>query len=86
VALRKHGLQSFAEDRSVAVNVVDYYPYGGRENDTVEQSLKITRQLRQTQLCVISCLSLASLAKSMTPDPLLNSGQPRNPQGWNRYP
>jgi RHS repeat-associated protein len=27
----------------------------------------------------------SSLGRFMTPDPLLNSGQPWNPQSWNRY-
>jgi len=72
-------------------NESDYFPYGGERvysQTLASQNYKFTGKERDTE----SGLDMfgaryygSSLGRFMTPDPLLNSGHPSNPQSWNRY-
>jgi RHS repeat-associated protein len=68
----------------------DYYPWGGELQITNNDSnhYKFTGKERdaETGLDYFGARYYGnSLSRFITPDPLLNSGQPWNPQSWNRY-
>jgi RHS repeat-associated protein len=68
----------------------DFYPYG-REHaftNSCPQNYKFTGKERdgESGLDYFGARYYAnSLGRFMSPDPLLNSGRPSNPQTWNRY-
>ena len=70
---------------------IDYYPYGGQENDycpNVAQNYKFTGKERDSESGLDNFGKRyfgSSLGRFQTPDPLLNSGRPENPQTWNKY-
>lgn len=68
----------------------DYYPYGGEIAVTTGDSntYKFTSKERdiESTLDYFGARHYAStLGRFHTPDPLLNSGKPSDPQTWNRY-
>ena len=68
----------------------DYYPYGGEIPliSDPNNHYKFTGKERDTESGLDNFgkrYHASSLGRFMTPDPLLNSGQPWNPQTWNRY-
>jgi RHS repeat-associated protein len=67
-----------------------YYPYGGMQSTVGSDPnhYKFTGKERDTESGLDNFgkrYNASSLGRFMTPDPLLNSGQPWNPQTWNRY-
>ncbi len=71
---------------------IDYYPYGGQQNDysttPVAQNYKFTGKERDAESGLDNFgarYNASTMGRFMTPDPLLNSGRPWNPQTWNRY-
>ena len=68
----------------------DYYPYGGEIPITSgdPNHYKFTGKERDTESGLDNFgarYNASSLGRFMSPDPLLNSGRPWNPQTWNRY-
>src|SRR5438552_16390267 len=69
----------------------DYYPYGGEiviTADSTNNHYKFTGKERDSESGLDNFgkrYHASSLGRFMTPDPLLNSGQPWNLQTWNRY-
>jgi len=90
--LGTHGVVENATG-TVCEQDMDYYPYGGVENDycsstSVPQNYKFTGKERdgESGLDYFGARHNApTMGRFMTPDLLLNSGQPWNPQSWNRY-
>jgi RHS repeat-associated protein len=69
---------------------LDYYPYGGviLDTDTGDDRYQFTGKERDAESGLDNFGKRyfgSSLGRFMTPDPLLNSGQPWSPQTWNRY-
>jgi RHS repeat-associated protein len=68
----------------------DFYPFGGERNylNSSPQNYKFTGKERDSESGLDNFgarYDSSSMGRFMTPDPLLNSGQPWNPQSWNRY-
>jgi RHS repeat-associated protein len=69
----------------------DYFPWGGEQNvyvPTCQQNYKFTGKERDPDMGVDyfgARFYSHSMARFYSPDPLLNSGRPGNPQNWNRY-
>ncbi len=74
----------------VIQNESDYYPYGGERvysQILANQNYKFTGKERDSESGLDNFgarYNASSLGRFMTPDPLLNSGRPWNPQTWNR--
>jgi RHS repeat-associated protein len=72
-------------------NESDYYPYGGERAYTTtlaNQNYKFTGKERDTESGLDNFgarYNASTMGRFMTPDPLLSSGQPWDPQTWNRY-
>jgi RHS repeat-associated protein len=67
-----------------------YYPYGSMQSSSGSDSnrYKYTGKERDSESGLDNFgkrYHASSLGRFMTPDPLLNSGRPSNPQTWNRY-
>ncbi|HXM09215.1 MAG TPA: RHS repeat-associated core domain-containing protein, partial [Terriglobales bacterium] len=68
----------------------DYYPYGGEIVITGSDinNYKFTGKERDAESGLDNFgarYNASAMGRFMTPDPLLNSGHPGNPQTWNRY-
>ena len=68
----------------------DLYPFGGERwyTDTCDSHFKFTGKERDPESGLDNFgarYNSSSLGRFMSPDPLLNSGQPWDPQTWNRY-
>jgi RHS repeat-associated protein len=68
----------------------DFYPFGGERVLTSANSnhYKFTGKERDSESGLDNFgarYNSSTLGRFMSPDPLLNSGQPWNPQSWNRY-
>jgi RHS repeat-associated protein len=76
--------------QTTACYEADFLPYGKERvvTNTCPQNYKFTGKERDTEsgLDFFGARYFAStLGRFVSPDPLLNSGQPWNPQSWNRY-
>jgi RHS repeat-associated protein len=68
----------------------DCYPYGGERavTDSCSQDFKFTGKERDAETgndYFGARFYTSRFGRFLTPDPLLNSGRPTNPQTWNRY-
>jgi RHS repeat-associated protein len=68
----------------------DYFPYGGEipVSGSDPNHYKFTGKERDSESGMDNFgarYDSSTMGRFMTPDPLLNSGQPSNPQTWNRY-
>ena len=68
----------------------DFEPYGGEHayTNTCVQNYKFTGKERDSESGLDNFgarYNASTMGRFMTPDPLLNSGRPGNPQTWNRY-
>jgi RHS repeat-associated protein len=68
----------------------DYYPYGGEipVSGSDSNHYKFTGKERDSESGLDNFgarYDSSSMGRFVSPDPLLNSGQPGNPQTWNRY-
>ncbi len=91
--LGSHGVVENATG-SVCEQDIDYYPYGGVENDycsgtSVPQNYKFTGKERDAESGLDNSVFRyygSSLGRFMTPDPAgIWLADPSNPQSWNRY-
>jgi RHS repeat-associated protein len=70
---------------------IDYYPYGGVENDycpNVPQKYKFTGKERDSETGLDNFgarYDASSLGRFMTPDPFYKDAHPSDPQSWNEY-
>jgi RHS repeat-associated protein len=75
-------------DKSISQNL-DYLPYGElNSSDSGTTSHKFTGKERDSESGLDNFgarYDSSSMGRFMSPDPLLNSGLPWNPQSWNRY-
>ncbi len=73
-----------------AWDVSDFYPFGGERPvySAEGNKFKFTGKERDSESGLDNFGKRyfgSAMGRFMTPDPLLNSGQPWNPQSWNRY-
>jgi RHS repeat-associated protein len=71
-------------------DISDYYPFGGERlvSTGANNHYKFTGKERDSESGLDNFgarYDSSSMGRFMTPDPLLNSGRPWNPQTWNRY-
>jgi RHS repeat-associated protein len=79
-----------ASGASSACYDADFYPYGGERayTNTCPQNYKFTGKERDSESGLDNFKARydsSNLGRFMSPDPLLSSGRPGNPQTWNRY-
>ena len=67
---------------------MDYYPYGGTALGTSSDHYLFTGKERDAESGLDNFgarYNASGMGRFMTPDPLLSSGRPQDPQTWNRY-
>jgi RHS repeat-associated protein len=67
---------------------LDYYPYGGIASGASSDHYLFTGKERDSESGLDNFgarYNASTMGRFMTPDPMLNSGKPWNPQTWNRY-
>lgn len=79
---------TLTQGQGFVIDSMDYLPYGEQIAGAAYTTHKFTGKERdsETNLDYLGARYYSNgFGRFMTPDPLLNSGQPWNPQSWNRY-